>query len=170
MNSLVAATRAWAALLAIVAGLALMASCNSSEGIEATATPAGPLPGQAIFASVCAACHGAGGEGQPDWHIRKADGTLPAPPLNGEGHTWHHADGLLYRIVSKGGQLWEDPSLPQLRSGMPGFEMQLSREEIIAVLEYVKSLWVDREARDVSILEHQAFMSETDPFPPLDGP
>ena len=91
--------------------------------------------------------------------------SLPAPPLNGDGHTWHHADGLLYRIVSQGGQLWEDPSLPQFKSGMPAFEEQLSHEEIIAVIEYVKSLWADKEIRGVSILEHQTLMSETDPFP-----
>ena len=162
-------TIAWATLLVVIAGLAVSASCNFSPAAVPTAMPVGPPPGQQTFATVCAACHGVGGEGQPDWHIRKADGTLPAPPLNGTGHTWHHADGLLYRIVSKGGELWEDPSLPNLKSGMPGFEMQLSREEIIAVLEYVKSLWVDRQARGVSIVEHQSRISEADPYPPPGG-
>ena len=46
-----------------------------------------------------------GRRGQPDWNVRKEDGTLPPPPLNGDGHTWHHADGLLYRIVRPG---WKD--------------------------------------------------------------
>ena len=154
-----------AALMVLIAALAVTAACNSAPVVESTATFAAPHAGQQTFATVCAACHGAAGEGQPDWHIRNADGTLPAPPLNGTGHTWHHADGLLYRIVSQGGELWEDPSLPNLKSGMPGFGMQLSREEIIAVLEYVKSLWVDREARGVSIVEHQSRISEADPFP-----
>ena len=71
--------------------------------------------------------------------------------------------------MSKGSELWVDPSLPNLKGGMPGFEMQLSREEIIAVLEYVKSLWVDRQARGVSIVEHQSRISEADPFPPPGG-
>ena len=154
-----------AVLVVLVSVLAVTTACNSAPVVESTATSAAPHPGQQTFATVCAACHGAAGEGQPDWHIRNADGTLPAPPLNGTGHTWHHADGLLYRIVSQGGELWEDPSLPNLKSGMPGFGMQLSREEIIAVLEYVKSLWVDREARGVSIVEHQSRISEADPFP-----
>ena len=47
--------------------------------------------------------------------------------------------------------------------------MQLSREEIIAVIEYVKSLWVDREVRGASIVEQQSFISESDPFPPPGG-
>ena len=42
-------------------------------------------------------------------------GTLPPPPLNGDGHTWHHADGLLYEIVSQGGKMLEDPSYPGLQ-------------------------------------------------------
>ncbi len=162
-------TGTWIARLVLIAGLAATAACSSSQGMDGTATSAAQHLGQQTFATVCAACHGAAGEGQPNWHIRRADGTLPAPPLNGTGHTWHHADGLLYRIVSKGGELWEDPSLPNLKSGMPGFEMQLSREEIIAVLEYVKSLWGDREVRGASIVEQQSFISEADPFPPPDG-
>ena len=166
MSAVVRTTGTWAALLFLIAAVALSTACSSSQGTGETAEPAGTQPGQQTFATVCAACHGLAGEGQPDWHIRKADGTLPAPPLNGTGHTWHHADGLLFRIVSKGGELWEDPSLPDLKSGMPGFELQLSREEIIDVLEYVKSLWVDRQARGVSIVEHQSRISETDPFPP----
>ena len=114
-------------------------------------------------------CHGTEGEGQPDWHIRREDGTLPAPPLNGDGHTWHHGDGLLYRAVSEGGQIWESPDIPQFRSGMPAFGEQLTHEEIIAVLEYLKSLWGDKKTRDVSIVEHQALMSEADPYPSVDG-
>ena len=151
----------WIALLALIAVLAVTAACSSSQDTD---------PGRQTFETVCAACHGVGGEGQPNWHIRKADGTLPAPPLNGTGHTWHHADGLLFRIVSKGGELWEDPSLPDIRSGMPGFETQLTREEIIAVVEYVKSLWGDREVRGASIVEQQSRISEADPFPPPGGP
>ncbi len=169
MNAVGRVTGTWIALLVVIAGLAAMAACNFSPAPVLTATPVGPPPGQETFATVCAACHGAAGEGQPDWHIRKEDGTLPAPPLNGTGHTWHHADGLLYRIVSKGSELWVDPSLPNLKGGMPGFEMQLTREEIIAVIEYVKSLWVDRQARGVSIVEHQSRISEADPYPPPEG-
>ena len=122
--------------------------------------------GQEIFAATCAACHGADGHGQPDWHIPKEDGTLPAPPLNGDGHTWHHADGLLYRIVSGGGKILEDPTVPSFKSGMPAFGEQLSHEELIAVITYVKSLWDDKVKRGLTLRESQALVSESDPFPP----
>jgi mono/diheme cytochrome c family protein len=137
---------------------------ESSAGTVDT-VPA-PLTGQEIFAMNCAVCHGAEGEGQPNWHIAKDDGTLPAPPLNGDGHTWHHPDGLLYRIVSRGGAQFESPSDPSFKSGMPGFEDRLNHEEIVSVLTYVKSLWGDKVRMDFSIRESQALLSERDPFPP----
>ena len=156
-------------IMALAAVLILAVGCNASLKEDVAVATVESHPGQGTFASVCAACHGVGGEGQPDWHIRKPDGVLPAPPLNGEGHTWHHGDGLLYRIVSQGGQLWEDPELPQFKSGMPAFGEQLSHEEIVEVIEYIKSLWLDKEVRGVSIIEHQGLMSEADPFPINDG-
>ena len=122
--------------------------------------------GAELFAANCAACHGADGEGQPNWHLKKADGTLPAPPLNGDGHTWHHGDGLLYQIVSQGGKTLEDPRDTGFKSAMPEFGNRLSHEEIIEVLTYVKSLWGDKTMRDVPIRESQAFVSQQDPFPP----
>ena len=121
--------------------------------------------GQEVFASTCAACHGASGEGQPNWHIRNENGTLPAPPLNGDGHTWHHADGLLYRIVSQGGKFQETPEVPSFKSAMPAFGELLSHEEIVATLEYVKSLWGDKIKRGLSIRESQRWLSEGDPYP-----
>ena len=159
--------RGWIAAIAIT--LAVVMGCNSSPDNGAPLVTPKPEPGQEIFAATCATCHGSGGEGQGDWHIRKPDGTLPAPPLNGEGHTWHHGDGLLYRVVSQGGQLWEDPDIPQFKSGMPAFGGQLSHDEIVDVIEYVKGLWADKEVRGVSIIEHQAAMSDSDPFPSADS-
>ena len=164
-----------AALALVILGSLFLASCSSSPGEDtptsvnvSTAQP--PPTGQQIFASNCAACHGAGGEGQPDWHIKKADGTLPPPPLNGDGHTWHHADGLLYRIVSQGGALYEEPGGDAIfKSAMPAFGDILSHEEIIAVLTYIKELWGDRMKLGLSIRESQAMVSEQDPFPPDGG-
>lgn len=91
---------------------------------------------------------------------------MPAPPLNGDGHTWHHPDGHLYRIVQQGGKIQEDPVLqPNFKSAMPAFGAQLSHEEIIAVITYVKSLWKDKVSRGLSIRESQANVSMNDPFP-----
>ena len=36
--------------------------------------------GQRVYTAHCATCHGAHGEGQPNWRERNAAGLLPAPP------------------------------------------------------------------------------------------
>ena len=36
--------------------------------------------GQAVYATHCAACHGAHLQGQPNWRERDSTGRLPAPP------------------------------------------------------------------------------------------
>ncbi len=161
-----------AAVLALAS--LLLVACSASMEVDVP-TPDNPPAtrdapsGRELFAANCAVCHGAGGEGQPDWHVRNEDGTLPAPPLNGDGHTWHHADGLLYRVVSQGGKLFEDPSFPSFKSAMPAFGESLSHREIVAVITHVKSLWGDKTSRGLSIREHQASVSEQDPFPPGGG-
>ncbi len=158
-----------ATLVILAVAAAVLIGCSSTPEVEDTSRngtdpQADPIAtGQKVFAANCAACHGVGGEGQPNWHIRKADGTLPAPPLNGDGHTWHHGDGLLYRIVSEGGAALEAPGL---KSAMPPFREKLSHQEIVAVLTYVKSLWEGKMSRGLFIIESQAFASQHDPFPP----
>ena len=149
---------AQAFLLPITLAIFLLAACSPSTGEDAGA-------GERLFAANCAVCHGIDGQGQADWHISNEDGTLPPPPLNGDGHTWHHSDGLLYRIVSQGGQFQEVRDLSSFRSAMPAFGDRLSRDEIVHVLTYVKSLWGDKTSRGASIREWQARASETDPFP-----
>ncbi len=152
--------------------LAILACSSSPEANTPVPTerPIATTPvarsGQEVYASICSACHGLKGQGQPDWHIPKEDGTLPAPPLNGDGHTWHHGDGFLYRIVRDGGKFQEDPVLlPNFKSAMPAFGAQLSHEEIVAVFTYIKSWWGDKTSRGLSIVEAQAIKSSGDPFP-----
>jgi len=94
--------------------------------------------GQTVYAAHCADCHGANLEGQPNWRQRKTDGTLPAPPHDESGHTWHHPDDLLFTITKKGGQ---HLAPEDFKSGMPGFEELLSDEEIFASLAFIKSRW-----------------------------
>ena len=148
-------TVACAAAVVVALVLTGCASSGASQVVE---------EGREVYAANCAACHGANAEGQPEWHVKKADGTLPAPPLNGDGHTWHHADGVLYRVLVEGGQVLEDPAL-DFTSAMPAFGGKLSHSETVAVLTYVKSLWGDKERRGLSIRESQALVSERDPFP-----
>ena len=157
------------AILAALAAIVLFGACGQNQGGQGGSSEDRDTisQGESIFRANCAACHGANGEGQPNWYIRKADGLLPAPPLNGDGHTWHHGDGTLYRIVSQGGAIYESPDLPNYKSGMPAFGETLSHEEIIAVITYVKSLWGDKMAEGLGlpIKESQGLVSETDPFP-----
>ncbi len=160
------------ALTALTLASFAILACSSSPGGNDTTPAADESPvrasrtGEVIFSTTCVACHGTSGEGQPEWHIPKADSTLPAPPLNGDGHTWHHSDGFLYRYVKNGGKMLEGPSLPDFKSGMPAFDEQLSHEEIVGVLTYVKSLWGEKTSRGSPIAEWQALASADDPFPP----
>lgn len=95
--------------------------------------------GQAVYSRECASCHGAQLEGQPNWRQQGSDGVLPAPPHDATGHTWHHSDDLLFRIVKYGTA--KAANLPDYRSGMPVYEVRLSDEEIVAALSYIKSRW-----------------------------
>jgi S-disulfanyl-L-cysteine oxidoreductase SoxD len=94
--------------------------------------------GVTIYAQHCASCHGANLEGQPDWKTPLADGALPAPPHDSSGHTWHHPDELLLTITLNGGDR-------QNQSKMPAFQGQLTREQVVAVLEFIKSKWGQSE-------------------------
>ena len=143
-----------------------LVACGERQPAATIASPVAEA-GRELFREHCAVCHGTGGEGQPGWQIRKPDGVLPAPPLNGDGHTWHHGDGTLFRIVSQGGAIYESPNLPNYRSGMPAFGEKLSRDEMVSVINYLKILWGDKRAQGLDLLlsESQAIVSETDPFP-----
>lgn len=95
--------------------------------------------GEIVYRAQCASCHGLSLEGQADWRKRDANGYLPAPPHDASGHTWHHADDLLFEITKYGpGVVVNDASYKSL---MPSFENILSDKEIIAVLSYIKNSW-----------------------------
>jgi mono/diheme cytochrome c family protein len=94
--------------------------------------------GRALYVTYCASCHGISLEGQPNWKEPLASGTMPAPPHDASGHTWHHADDLLFQITKAGGQSVASPGYV---SGMPAFGAQLSDAQIGAVLAYIKSTW-----------------------------
>jgi mono/diheme cytochrome c family protein len=100
--------------------------------------------GRDVYAAHCAACHGAELEGESGWRTRKPDGTLPAPPHDETGHTWHHGDALLFEITKLGGQAMGPPGYA---SGMPGFADILTDREIAASLAFIKSRWPDKIRR-----------------------
>ena len=43
--------------------------------------------------------HGVAREGEKNWRQARADGSLGAPTHDASGHTWHHPDGVLFRIA-----------------------------------------------------------------------
>lgn len=98
--------------------------------------------GRQIYADQCASCHGAQLEGQPDWKTPLPSGRLPAPPHDAGGHTWHHPDDILFRIVREGTAAIVGGGY---ESDMPGFADLLSDAEIRAVLADIKSTWPERE-------------------------
>lgn len=99
--------------------------------------------GERVYRSHCASCHGNYLEGQPDWRTRGPDGLLPAPPHDAEGHTWHHADDLLFEITKYGpGAVIGDPGY---RTSMPAYEKILTDAEIVAVLSFIKNTWPAEE-------------------------
>jgi len=99
--------------------------------------------GEVVYQAQCASCHGQYLEGEADWRTRDANGYLPAPPHDASGHTWHHADDLLFEITKYG------PAVvikdPEYKSLMPAFETILTDEEIVAVLSFIKNTWPEEQ-------------------------
>ena len=127
--------------LALVAGPAMGEGLLPYEDAERVAE------GRVLYAESCASCHGTDLEGQPDWRSPDAEGYLPAPPHDETGHTWHHPDALLLRIVTEG---TEAVVGGDYRSNMIGYVEILTEDEILNVLAYIKSTWPDeiREMHD----------------------
>lgn len=99
--------------------------------------------GELVYQAQCAACHGVELEGQPNWRQRDAAGRLPAPPHDASGHTWHHADDLLFEITKYGAAVVIND--PDYQSNMPVYDNVLSDEDIIAVLSYIKNTWPEEQ-------------------------
>ena len=141
-------------LFLFLLSVVFLAACGNAVPIQQIATPTNqfgneeippPPPldperiaqGQELYAEYCAECHGADGEGQPDWKTPNEDGSFKPPPHDSSGHTWHHDDDLLLDIIANGSDF------PQTQ--MPAFGDKLSDEEILAIIDYMKSWWGSEE-------------------------
>ena len=131
----------------LAAAIALFGTVAYAESVEL---------GRSVYAKHCASCHGVRAEGAPSWEQPDAQGEMPAPPHDAEGHTWKHSDAMLYRIVMQG---WRDPFNKTERLTMPGFSGILSPKEVRAVITYLKTLWTPEQRR------FQAEESRNQPFP-----
>lgn len=89
--------------------------------------------GERVYKSECASCHGDTAQGAENWRKRGPDGLFPAPPLNGNGHTWHHSMAVLTGIIRNGS--------PDNKRSMPAWEGRLTDQEIEAVVMWFQSKW-----------------------------
>ena len=131
-------------ILVVIAGVAGLAyTFFGTSNAPQNAANYTQQDGQQVYADFCADCHGANLEGETaDWRTLKPDGTLPAPPHDGSGHTWHHGDMLLFHYTKEGGQAISGPGF---KSGMPAFKGVLSDDQIWAVLNFIKSSWNEEQ-------------------------
>ncbi|MEN8142773.1 MAG: cytochrome c, partial [Thermodesulfobacteriota bacterium] len=56
-----------------------------------------------------------------------------APALNGTAHTWHHSPSYLFKYIKKGPPFKDSP--------MPSFGNEFNKQEILATISYIQSLW-----------------------------
>jgi mono/diheme cytochrome c family protein len=132
----------------IIAGFVFAMTPESGQQVVIYNTPAPPVPnldassvrqGQMLYTQFCAACHGENLEGAANWQVALPDGSYPAPPHDSSGHTWHHPDTLLVRIIKDGSYP------PEMSTTMPAYDEILSTEEILSILDFIKNHWGDKE-------------------------
>ena len=95
--------------------------------------------GKIAYQSNCASCHQVNLSGAENWKGVDEDGHRKAPPLNGTGHTWHHDDETLHKIIKYG----LVGIISDYEGKMAGFGDNLSDKDIDSVLAYIKSFWPD---------------------------
>lgn len=125
-------------ILAVLTILVL-AGCTGAAlptGQQAAGEPASSSVemGREIYQANCAGCHGGATGG------RMQD--VP-PPLNANGHAWHHPDCVLTQIIEQGSAAFA--GAPSKQPQMPAFASQFSQSEIAAVLAYVKTWWTPEQ-------------------------
>ena len=94
--------------------------------------------GKRIYAVHCASCHGRYLQGQPLWQLVDDYAGRRAPAHDETGHTWQHSDEDLFEIT-KYGRFASAPS--RYVSYMPAFRDELSDQQILATLAFIKARW-----------------------------
>ena len=84
----------------------------------------------------------------------ESDGSLPAPPHDETGHTWHHDTKMLFDYTKYGGQkTLAAVGITDYKSGMPGYEDVLSDLQIWEILAFIRSTW-PKEIQDLHATRH----------------
>ena len=118
--------RAFATLLLLLTALPVTADRDIRP---ARGDPDRLARGEELFRKHCANCHGPRAEGAANWRKRLPDGTFPPPPLNGEGHAWHHPETELKEVIIFG------------RNRMPAWNGKLGRRDVDDLVAWFQSLW-----------------------------
>lgn len=120
-----------AGITAVFAAVFVLSSCTGKPWQTGTPSSGSPVEtGERLYQYNCQSCHGgATGGGLRD---------IP-PPHNANGHTWEHADQLLTKIILEG---FADPQQPQ---PMPAFKNKLAKEDVQAVLAYIRTWWTEEQ-------------------------
>ncbi len=135
-------------LLIAAGALVLLNGCGEDSGrsmsgaqampqtaFERTVDVAQIARGEKLYRQYCAECHGANGEGAPNWRQRDADGLFPPPPLNGTGHAWHHPRAMLHYVIANGS--------PGGQGRMPAWKGKLDNGDINDIITWFISGWPD---------------------------
>ncbi len=108
--------------------------------------PFQPMPtalarGEKLYNENCLVCHkGAEGGTMMDY----------PPRHNANGHTWHHPDCELTYIIVYGSNAMTEMmrqmmNVPTTTPRMPAWRDKLSREEIDAILAFIRTMWTEEQ-------------------------
>ncbi len=115
--------------------------------------------GEQVYNANCLGCHG----GPIGGSI-----TDSPPRHNANGHTWHHPDCALRRMVSDGSEAILEGSAPNTPKMLP-FKDRLSSEEIDAVVAYIKTMWTPEQRAAQASFTREMCFEGTAPSRPHDA-
>ena len=123
---------------AVAAALALRAPAAPRLHFADAENAAVVLEGKRLYASHCAGCHGRKLQGQLLWQVQDEFAGRRAPAHDQTGHTWQHADEDLF-VMTKFGRFATTPAAA--KSYMPAYAQNLSDDQILATIAYIKATW-----------------------------
>jgi len=132
------AVAALLAASAVAAALALRAPAAPRLHFADAENAAAVLEGKRLYASHCAGCHGRKLQGQLLWQVQDEFAGRRAPAHDQTGHTWQHADEDLF-AMTKFGRFATTPAAA--KSYMPAYAQNLSDDQILATIAYIKATW-----------------------------